>query len=187
MNAVLFVAFLWMMNAVFLVVHMGFALFCGGNAGSQKGSVVFAILHGKCVVLWFALLNRFIVVPMFARTLISCFLSLLVLQASARLQTKRATEHSTLAERSWSNVLQEVEGTLRADCGDVCVEVLHAYFPPGNLAANMTSNEMLNSSFQTVSKQIALQVPRRQFQNFNACCLSDFPARCRLRRKRHMR
>ena len=73
MNAVLFVAFLWMMNAVFLVVHMGFALFCGGNAGSQKGSVVFAILHGKCVVLWFALLNRFIVVPMFARTLISCF------------------------------------------------------------------------------------------------------------------
>ena len=100
---------------------------------------------------------RHVVLPMFARKFILFFV-LLAWQASARLQTKRLTEHRAGAERSWSNVIQEVEGTLRADCGDVCVEVLRAYFPPESISANMTSNEMLNSSFQTVSKQIALQV-----------------------------
>jgi hypothetical protein len=135
------------------------------TAGLEYYSSVFAIIYGECVLLWFGLLVRLIVVQMFGRTLALCFV-LLALQGSARLQTKRLTEDRTLTDRSWSNVLQEVEGTLRKDCGDECIEVLHAYFPPGSIAPNMTGNEMLNSSFQTVSKQIALQVLSRQCKEF---------------------
>ena len=118
-----------------------------------------ASLGGECMVQWFALLVGRIVAPMFSHMLPFCFLFLLVLQGSARIQIKRSTEHRLdLAERSWVKVMEEVEGTLRADCGDACVEVLHAYFPPSSLSANVTSKEILNSSLQTVAKQIALQV-----------------------------
>ena len=115
-----------------------------------------------------------------------CFVSLLVVQTSARLQISRSTKQRRAINQSWGDILKGVEGTLRADCGEACVGVLRAYFPFGGLS-NETSEESVKSSLQSIAEEVARQVRLCMKQSTGSCtCIiydvSKIPlsfARCR--------
>ena len=88
---------------------------------------------------------------------ISLLAFLLVLQTGSSIQIARSTDRHGLTNRSWSSVLQEVESTLRANCGDECVQVLHAYFPPGHGLQNATSEEIWGPCLEKIAQEGARQ------------------------------
>ena len=83
------------------------------------------------------------------------FVAMLLLQSSAIHVGHLARRE--LASRSLKSVVADIESTLQTDCGDECLQVLHAFLPTADSSHNKTNTEM----WQSVLEKISLEGSRQ--------------------------